>query len=232
MAREIACWNHPPDRLELGQNQIDLWRVDLDSKYHEYEELRIILDKHELDRANRFKFEIDRQRFIASHAVLRIVLSKYIGVLPHNIRLDCGPFGKPLIAMNSRIEFNMTHSGANTLIAVGTDQRIGADIETIDLEADWQSAASTCFSSDLITKLTCIPKDASTRLFYEHWVCMEASHKAAGEGLLALSGPAATLWNGTSKYFLNPFLLGASTVGAIAAERPAVTLHFYHFDEA
>ena len=73
-------WSPTPKDLILADNEVHLWRAQLELPSSQVQRLRGILTDDELDRANRFSFEIDRQRFVAARGTLRSILSRYMTI--------------------------------------------------------------------------------------------------------------------------------------------------------
>ena len=65
----------PPASLELDANQVHIWRVRLDGVENEDEQLWKLLSAVERERAERFRFDQHRYRFLRSHGILRAILS-------------------------------------------------------------------------------------------------------------------------------------------------------------
>ncbi len=90
-----------------------------------------LLSAEETARADRFLREADRDRYIASHAALRVVIGRECGLPPrtpapchrtHRTPLPCGAGGTDL-------DVNLSHSGDIALIGLVRGARIGVDVE-------------------------------------------------------------------------------------------------------
>jgi len=68
--------------LLLPEDEVHLWRVDLEAIGADESRWQRVLSSDELTRAARFHFSRDRQRFIASRALLRRVLASYLATDP------------------------------------------------------------------------------------------------------------------------------------------------------
>ncbi len=71
-----------------------------------------VLSEAERGRAARFHFHRDAIRWAISRVVLRSILGRYLCVEPRTVRFQCGPRGKPELAMleEEQIQFNAAHS--------------------------------------------------------------------------------------------------------------------------
>jgi hypothetical protein len=82
----ISTRSAPLDRLSHRDAGIDVWLVDLDS-----------LDWRDPSkrRAEAFRFEQGRQRFIACRSAVPRILGRYLGSRPSDVRFRYGPYAKP-----------------------------------------------------------------------------------------------------------------------------------------
>jgi len=165
------------------RKEIQLWEIELEHSAATAAALAPILSGEELDRASRFKFSRDRNRFVICRSALRHILAETLGVDPVNLRFVTGPHGKPRLA-NGSVSFNLSHSGARALIALSHDGEIGVDIEEIRSMPDLHEVARRFFSTREAQRLCALQDpDAATRAFFECWTRKEAFIKAIGEGL-------------------------------------------------
>lgn len=71
-----------PDSLQLAPNEIHLWQISLISDPANLETRRATLSPDEGQRAARFHFERDRQRFITGRGIQRAILGSYPSLAP------------------------------------------------------------------------------------------------------------------------------------------------------
>ncbi len=93
----------------------------------------------EIARAGRFHFEKDRKHFTQCRSALRALLAGYLAIPATEIRFEYLTSGKPELAAERNphaLHFNASHSANMALIAVGSEQRLGVDIEKICGEVD------------------------------------------------------------------------------------------------
>lgn len=144
------------------------------------------IDQNEQARAQRFRFEKDRHRYIAAHVSLRIGLSEYICQEPAEIVFATGSHGKPELAFNKSWAFNLSHSENVGLIAVAPREdfgAIGVDIEVIRAIGDLESLAHENFTKQERDALASSRDEDALRLFLRCWTRKEACLKALGTGL-------------------------------------------------
>ena len=164
----------PPDE------GIRLWLVDLDARAHD--EASAWLSPSECDRASRFVFARDAQRYRAAHVVLRRLLHQH-GGLPACAEFAISAHGKPRLARAAGCDFNLSHSGSNALIGISTKGQVGVDIELLRPIDDVWPLAEQTLSVGECDALHCAPHAAQSRAFLRGWTRKEACLKAAGSGL-------------------------------------------------
>ena len=164
---------------------VHFWRIRLDGAIDSDVE-RQVLSADELDRADRYHFVRDRDRYIRSHFALRSILARYAGSNSGRLAFEIGEFGKPRLRTDEGVrpvEFNLSHSGDWAVIALAA-QPVGVDVERWDAGVECLDLATHYFSpaerSDL-GKLA-----AGTELmegFFQAWSRKEAYLKATGSGI-------------------------------------------------
>ena len=91
-------------KLHLG-NSVHLWQAKMDV-FESVEQMAKLLSAEEITRAERFRFPVHRRRFIAAHAFLRSVLSRYMCRPAQALQFCHGERGKPFL-VDSDVEFVM-----------------------------------------------------------------------------------------------------------------------------
>lgn len=145
-----------------------------------------ILSAVERNRASAFKFNSHRDRYIQTHAVLRQILAYHVKLPTSQIVLQYNQYGKPSLVdglAHSSIEFNLTHSGNQALVAVSRNRVVGVDIELIDQKLDFEKLAHHTFTSRECAQIFDQPLHHQRSKFYDFWTCKESFVKAVGMGL-------------------------------------------------
>lgn len=137
-----------------------------------------ILSAPELAKAARFIRPADNRRYLVCRFVLRNLLSGYLGIHPSEIPFEVKANKKPMV---KGLEFNVSHSGDQILIAIGPEP-IGIDMETIQPDFDFEPLLSDFFTKEEREQIDVHPMDALLG-FYTLWTRKEALLKATGEGL-------------------------------------------------
>lgn len=167
-------------------NDVDLWGLNLDASPAELAVFEQSLARDELERASRFLFTRDRQRYIAGRGMVREILSRYTRLEPAQLEFSYSPFGKPSLAGSAResgIRFNLAHSDGIGLLAVARGREIGVDIERIRPEAARDSVAEHFFAPAEVAALRALPDSLQAAAFFNCWTRKEAFLKAHGHGL-------------------------------------------------
>jgi len=169
----------------LPEDEVHIWEVDLDCPPERSPALLDCLSQDERARAQRFRFDRDRDRFVAARVALREILGRCIGLPAHEIVFEYGPYGKPALESpaGAGVEFNVSHCEGLALIAVAAGRRVGVDLERIVSGASRQRIAERFFSPAEIAALRALPAASQDEAFFACWTRKEAYIKARGEGL-------------------------------------------------
>jgi 4'-phosphopantetheinyl transferase len=182
----IPPWRHPPEMLELGRDEIHVWRATLDQPPSRIQSFLCSLAADERARAARFYFEKDREHFIVARGVLRAILGCYLNRAPECLSFCCGSHGKPAIAAEpdgDAIRFSVSHSGGVALYAVARGREVGIDLERIRFDLAVVEIAERYFSRREVAMLRTLSAEAQRQAFFRLWTRKEAYVKARGEGL-------------------------------------------------
>ena len=172
--------------LALPEDEVHLWRVDLEAIRADESRWRNVLSADELTRASRFHFPRDRQLFIASRALLRIILAGYLETEPNGVSFSYSEKQKPSLGAahaGSGVTFNLSHSGGIALLAFTHRREIGVDVEQVRRDFDVEAIARRFFSPHERAQLADLPTAKRFEAFFRCWTRKEAYMKATGEGL-------------------------------------------------
>jgi len=177
---------------ELPRDEVHVWRASLERPTSVVGELRQTLARDEQQRADRFRFERHRSRYIVGRALLRSLLGAYLGCEPAALEFDYGEFQKP--SLPGGPSFNVSHSGSIALFAFTEHGELGVDLELDDPDFAGERIAERFFSSTEVDALQSLPEALRPRAFLTCWTRKEAFIKARGDGLsLALDSFDVTL---------------------------------------
>lgn len=161
------------------------WRLMNSLSADEYRAAWAVLDEYERQRAGRFAFVADRERFVVSHTLVRHALSRYADVRPEAWRFVAAALGKPTIDATQReggLAFNMAHTDGLVACAVARHE-VGIDVESVDRRIQPLEIASQFFSHRELLWLRDCPEEQRPLRFIELWTLKEAYVKALGTGL-------------------------------------------------
>ncbi|MFA8016387.1 4'-phosphopantetheinyl transferase family protein [Bremerella cremea] len=177
----------PARQLEIGTNDLHLWRVSLEDGLADVDQLHKSLSDAEQLRASKFFTENLAQQYVVYHAALRDILSRYLGVTPSKIAYQASGYGKPNVITGQAgpLQFNLTHSSELAVVAVTRDAEVGVDIERIREVRSFASMLERCLS-DAERKDICAHQETEQhRHFLRFWTHKEAYLKTIGVGLRA-----------------------------------------------
>lgn len=216
------------DLLPLSSADVHLWIVVLDAEPDIALDLWDVLSPDERLRAARFRFSLDRDRYILARGALRKFLSLYLGCHPSCVVLTYGPQGKPQLASpphSADLAFNLSHSGALAAYAFASRRRVGVDIEQVRPMPEWEALSRRFFSDEEQQTLAASRKAQREDIFFACWTRKEAYIKAHGCGLAAELDEDPQERN---RWLLRQFTPAKNYVGALAVEGDGWTLSTRH----
>lgn len=192
-----------------------------------------LLDPEEMARADRFLRPADRNRFMASHAALRIILGEELGHPPEALVFDREAGGRPFVAdpAGTSLDFNLSHSGDLAVIGLAHGARIGVDVEARRALPDALRIARSHFAVDETAALGTLPPEDREEAFFALWTRKEAVVKALGAGLslplgaFSLTVPPAPprllrIAGGTERWSLASPAVGPGSFATVAVMAP------------
>jgi 4'-phosphopantetheinyl transferase len=173
-----------PPLPEAGEVRVMSLPLDVDRARLSW--LSASLSSDEREKAERFRFDLHRDRFVAARGWLRTVLGSCLGVAPERVGFRYGRNGKPALEpelYRSGLRFNVSHSQGLGLCAIAKDRDVGIDLELVKPLADLERVAYHFFSPREVAALRDLRGDQKLLGFYACWTRKEAFIKATGEGL-------------------------------------------------
>lgn len=240
---ETSIWTEPPQSPSLETGAVHVWRISLDQPDEALERFRRTLEPDEISRAGRFHFEKHRRHFVVARGFLRIVIARYLETQPESLRFSYGAYGKPALASEHVLRFNLSHSHEVALLAVALDAELGVDVEHVRADFASEDIARRFFSRAEVEVFNALPREEQVAAFFRCWTRKEAYIKAIGKGLsqpldafdvTLAPGAAPSLLRAedddASRWLLSDIDVGERYAGALAVERPVAQVRFFRQD--
>ena len=179
-------WLPAPPDLPLSLHEIHVWGASVDVDRPCIQDLHCILSHDEAEKAGRFRFAKDRDRFVVGRGLLRVILGRYLNQRPERLRFCSGPNGKPALVGQREgdgIHFNVSHSRGLVLYAFARGRRVGIDLEYVRRIPEASDIVERYFSSHERSVFRALAPEARLEAFFRGWTCKEAYVKAIGHGL-------------------------------------------------
>ncbi len=242
-------WRLPPTPLVLDDDHVHVWRASLTVTPERVGALIRTLATDERTRAERFRFDRDRTRYIVARGLLRAIIGRYRDEEPGAIAFQYNAFGKPSLPDEpgkDRIRFNVSHADDIALYAVTRNREVGVDIEGVRADMASERIAERFFSLQEIVALRGLDPALQHEAFFACWTRKEAYIKARGESItvgldqfdvsLAPDEPAAILMSREDgdtlhDWSLHHLLPDPGYVGAVAMQGGPCRLMCWQWQE-
>ncbi len=194
-------------------DHVQVWSVDLVCPPEVTASLGATLTADEHARAERYRFERDRRRYVVARAALRSILGRCLGLDPARVVFSYSAAGKPELdstaasvadgggqtvagasggtavrasaSSSAALRFNVSHAHERALVAVGVGRRIGVDVEWIRPLEHLDGMARRFFAEGERDDLDSLSGAQRLEAFYTCWTRKEAYLKGTGEGIAA-----------------------------------------------
>ncbi len=227
---------------------VTVWRASLAVSPKRTEAYVALLAPDEAERAARFRFKRDRNRYIAGRGILRVLLATALETAPESLRFFYAPHGKPALIQTEdapQLDFNLAHSDDSALLAFAWDRPLGVDLEAIKPDTPCDELAQNFFSEVERAAYFALPEALRRSAFFRVWTRKEAYVKARGAGLslplaqfdVSLGPKNARLTatrpdsNEAQRWRMENLSLGDDFAGALVASGHDWTLDYRIFSE-
>jgi 4'-phosphopantetheinyl transferase len=173
----------------LDPDSIHLWctfyaEIRDDGLLQKYEQL---LSTSERQRRSRFVFADDQHRFLVTRALVRTVLSRYVGdVTPDKWLFAPNAYGRPEIVndhpASRSVSFNISHTRGLVVLALARAREVGVDSEHVGRAMSMEIANRVLTAAE-VASLNAVPAGGRQRRFLEYWTLKESYIKTRAMGL-------------------------------------------------
>lgn len=175
-------------RHETPADSATVWAMRVGDEFHPPPSFTAVLDDVERSRAAAFRFDQDRRRYIAAHALRRALLTRRFGGPPAGWVFSDRPLERPRVLTavpGAAPVVSLTHTRGLVAAAVADGVAVGVDAEAVTQAPVDQSLASAVCGGEELRRLAALERDAAAwrRAFFRLWVAKEAYAKAVGLGL-------------------------------------------------
>jgi len=174
-------------RFDLADDEIHVWYAPLEEEPPGTVVSAFVptLSPDERERANRYRLERLRARFVVGRGILRTILGRYLDRAPAGLGFTYGGRGKPALAPSegTDLRFNVSHSGGLAFYAVARGREVGVDVERLRALPRAERIAERFFSAPETAALKALPPERRVEGFFTCWTRKEAYIKARGDGL-------------------------------------------------
>lgn len=155
-----------------------MWRLDRPAG--EAARLRALLSVEEAARADRFARVVDRDRWTAARAGLRLLLAEALGRAPDALVFGREANDRPTVIGGGKLSFNLSHSADVAALAVSFDARVGVDVEEIrPIGPDEIAWALSATEREALARAG---QEEQLETFFRFWTLKEAFMKGTGLG--------------------------------------------------
>lgn len=170
-------WTMPSGFPDLPPGQVHVWRLRTD---RDPRSGLALLSVEERRRADAFRTDLLRARYVAAHAALRLLLGRTLDIPPDRLRFRQNAWGKPGLTKGD-LRFNLSHSGPWALVALARGIEIGVDVEAVSHSPPLE-VAGIAYSAAERAALAGLSGPALAAAFYAVWTRKEALSKGIGRG--------------------------------------------------
>ena len=159
-----------------------IWQVPLTAAAVARLPVHLLRDE-EIQRAARFRDPRDQERFKGCRSALRAILGECLERSPADIPLKFAEHGRPEVADDDRIQFNVSHSDDLGLIAVAQSAPLGVDVEAIREMKNALPLARRYLTAAESAAVESADDENRVTAYLRCWTRKEALLKSTGHGL-------------------------------------------------
>ncbi|EDP70117.1 Phosphopantethiene-protein transferase [Flavobacteriales bacterium ALC-1] len=188
--------------MSENKSGIKLFKIELPVYYDLVSELVSYLNEVELQRAEKYHYPKDTNRFIICRTFLKFILAQKLRLDISEIQIKKDENKKPYLSSDKSIHFNVSHTERFAIIAISNNP-VGVDVEYINKNFDYSEVLPHVFNKQEVDAV--LKSNTKDYTFYKFWTRKEAFVKATGKGI-SDSLPQIPATDGN--HSINPHLLG------------------------
>jgi 4'-phosphopantetheinyl transferase len=165
------------------RRQVIVWSWSLQTGLFVGDDAQALLSDDERARQRSFVSPDLRRRFGAARAGLRTLLGRHLDLDPRSLAFVTNEFGKPRLAGNGHVHFNLSHCEERAVLAISDAAAVGIDLEC-ERPIEHVDLAKRYFHPNEVAAIAASRDEAEQRrAFFLVWTLKEAVVKALGTGL-------------------------------------------------
>ncbi|MCK5683598.1 4'-phosphopantetheinyl transferase superfamily protein [bacterium] len=180
-------WNPKAPFPPLNADETYIFFISVTEKEKDIDTFLTSMSHGEKERARKYRFKKDKNRYIVARGMLRRILGGFLCVSASNISFTYNHYGRPLLdpkIYNTSLKFNLSYSDDGIIIGITFNRKIGVDIETLDRDVkELVTISKNFFTENECNNICNTPIKEQNLLFLKYWVRKEAYIKAVGKGL-------------------------------------------------
>jgi len=185
-SNSFIAWTelNPTWKNFLGEpltDEIHVVRVNIPKNIPHISDQKKLLKESELQKLSRILRQEDKNIFLCSQVMKRVVCGKYLNCPPEKVRFSENENKKPLLINQPNLHFNTTHSG-EWLVFIFSNFPCGIDIEKIKWDFDFDDVMEYSYHPQ--EKEYVLKSSNPHESFFRIWTIKESLLKATGEGLI------------------------------------------------
>lgn len=169
----------------VNSGSVQCYLTDLPEIWQEYptDTSLVQLSQQERARLERITHIKSRECFLAGRTLIRHILSHYLKISPANICIETSVYGKPFQSHQSRLSFNLSHTGEQFALAISESGEVGVDIEQYKQRKNLDGMVQQVLTESEQEWFYLLPEEHKTENFYRLWSLKEAILKSEGVGM-------------------------------------------------
>ncbi|MGB8953584.1 MAG: 4'-phosphopantetheinyl transferase superfamily protein [Candidatus Aminicenantales bacterium] len=179
-------WQPAPQVVGLIGDQVHVWAASFQQATDSDKNLKSFLGQDDLCHAERIRYDFKRESFLASHILLRILLSIYLDRDQGEIEIGFNPWGKPVLIEKSgrnALHFSLSRANELAVFAFSRNRQVGIDLEILRPIPEAEDIIEHYFSDYEKEVFKTVQPERLSEVFLRCWTRKEAYIKAKGTGL-------------------------------------------------